>query len=107
MAKLYSGAPRPVNGKLVLDDVALQDSMAKAMDDAMADVYQKVKGTALPDQGKDDRRILFCAIARGLLSYLQQHENDIMTSIRINTGGPAIDENVTALTLNVTLDPPV
>jgi hypothetical protein len=108
MATLYPGAPRPVDSKFVLDDIALQDSLAKAMDDAMADIYQKIKSTALPDQGKDDRRLLFCAIARGILIYLQQHQNDIISSIDVSVGGaPKITETVSALSLNVHLDPPV
>lgn len=104
---LYSGAVRSVNGKYVLDDPALADSMALAMDDAMADAYQKLKGSALPDKGKDDRRMLFVAIARGLLTYLQNHENDTIAAMNLTpNGGVAFDSQVNSVSLNIVTDPP-
>jgi hypothetical protein len=104
---LYSGAVRSVNGKYVLDDAALQDSIAKAMDDAMVDAYQKLKGSPLPDKGKDDRRMLFVAIARGLLTYLQSHENDMIATMRLTpSGGAAVNNTVNSVAMNIVTDPP-
>jgi len=104
---LYSGAVRSVNGKYVLDTTALSDSMAQAMDDAMVDAYQKLKGSALPDKGKDDRRMLFVAVARGLLTYLKDHENEIFAAMKLTPGGGvAIDNQVNSVSLNIVTDPP-
>ena len=99
---LYSGVPRWDGSKYTLDDQALADSMAKAMDDAMANVYQTVKGKALPDKDKEDRRILFVAIAQGVLKYLSDHRNDAVDSIDLEAGGTTTTANVTALAVNIT-----
>jgi hypothetical protein len=104
---LYSGAVGSANGKFVLDATALADSMALAMDDAMADAYQKLKGSALPDKAKDDRRMLFVAIARGMLSYLQDHHNEIFATMNLTpSGGNPIDFQVNSVSLNIVTDPP-
>src|SRR5438105_15687750 len=104
---LYSGAVRSVNGKYVLDTTALSDSMAKAMDDAMVDAYQKLKGSALPDKGKEDRRMLFVAIAKGLLSYLRSHENDMIAAINLTpVGGSALNVTINSVSMNINTDPP-
>lgn len=73
---LYPGAPRwdDEEEKWVLDDVALENSMAQAMEDAMKDVYEKIKGKILPERGKDDRRLLFVAIAQGVVKHLKEQE---------------------------------
>ena len=107
MAKLYPGAPRWTGERFVLDDLALQNSMAKAMDDAMADVFQKLKGIPMPDHGKEDRRLLMVAIARGILIYLEQNQNSIINSLQVSVGGGTpFTESVTALDLNVSFDSP-
>jgi hypothetical protein len=104
---LYSGAVRNVGGKNVIDDTALQDSLAKAMDDAMVDTYQKLKGSPLPDKGKDDRRMLFVAIAQGLLTYLRNHESDMIASMSLSFGGgAAVDTTVNSVSMNIVTDPP-
>lgn len=74
---LYPGHPRKVDDAWRLDDTALTDSMAMAMEQAMSDVYSKVKEQSLPDVGKEDRRLLFVAIARGILQYLDDHQSAI------------------------------
>ena len=105
MPRLFPGAARWTGDKYVLDDFALQSSMAKAMDDAFEDVYQKMKGKPAPDQGKEDRRMLMVAIARGVLSYLEQNQNNMINSLDVRSGGAAaVTETVTALDLNVSMD---
>jgi hypothetical protein len=105
---LYSGAVRNAAGKYVIDDAALQDSMAKAMDDAMVDAYQKLKGSPLPDKGKEDRRMLFVAIAQGLLTYLRSHENDMISSINLTPSeGTALNYTVNSVSMNISTDSPV
>ena len=71
---LYPGAPRlDENNRHVLDDLALQQSMALAIEAALNDMFQKVKGTPVPEVGKEDRRLLFVAVSRGVLQYLHCH----------------------------------
>ena len=54
---------------------------------AMQDEWQTVKGKPLPAPlGREDRRILFVAIARGVLKYLHDHQIDIGTN-SVNAGG--------------------
>ena len=102
---LYPGAPRKVDGNYVLDDQALQDSMAKAIDEAMADVYLKLKGKALPEEGKEDRRLLFVAIARGVLKYFESHESELLSHLTVTHKiGPSIGHNVSGLDLNIQMD---
>lgn len=73
---LYAGKPRKIDGEYRLDDEALADSMAKAMEDAMNDVWSKMKGKEPPLEGREDRRILLSAIAQGVVNYLKQHAGD-------------------------------
>jgi hypothetical protein len=94
---LYPGSPRLKDGRFVLDDAALADSMTKAIEDAMAHVFEKVKGTPIPEVGKEDRRLLYVAISRGILQYLTDHQETMRTTLAISgvpRTGP-IDLNVT------------
>ena len=80
------------------------NSLAAAMEDAMQDEWQAVKGVPLPGQGEEDRRLLFVAIARGLFVYLKAHENEFMVDITLREPGVGgTDENllVTQLELNL------
>jgi hypothetical protein len=73
-------------------------SMAEAIEKAMAKEWQAVKGTALPSAGGDDRKLLWAAIATGILNYLKANQNDILKTITLDSGTA---ETVTALELNV------
>ena len=77
------------------------DSMAQAIEIAMQQEWQAVKGVALPQAGQDDRRLLFVAIARGILQYLKTHQNEILNSITLETGGVQTTTPVTNLDLNI------
>jgi hypothetical protein len=97
---LYPGSPHlDASGNHVLDDTALVGSMAQAMEDEMAHVYEQVKGSSLPLVGKDDRRLLFVAISRGILRYLNQHGE----AIRAISGVDA-SAHVHDVRLNITMD---
>ena len=79
-------------------------SLAEAMENEMIVEWQAVKGTALPDQGVEDRRLLFVAIARGTLKFLKLHEDDLMSKITLHddTGiGADIKYAVVQLELNL------
>ncbi len=78
-------ARRNSNNKVVIDDTAIVDSMAGYIDDAMKDIYLTMKGTPLKDEGAEDRRILFVAIARGVLKYLEQHQDEFISTIRYDS----------------------
>jgi hypothetical protein len=57
------------------------NSMAAYMERAMQNEWQAVKGYALPASiGAQDRRILFAAVAQGVLKYLLDHTNDLTTT---------------------------
>ena len=59
---------------------AIANSMAQAIEDAMQDEWQHYHGESLPAPGKQDRMIMFKAVARGVLGYLEQHQSDIGTT---------------------------
>jgi hypothetical protein len=60
---------------------AIANSMAQAIEDAMQDEWRHYHGgESLPAQGKQDRMIMFKAVARGVLGYLEQHQSDIGTT---------------------------
>jgi hypothetical protein len=77
-------------------------SLAAAMETAMANEWQAVKGVPLPDMGVQDRRLLFVAIARGLFTFLKDHENELISEVRLEQGGTFAEEyDVTQLELNL------
>ncbi|HWP47391.1 MAG TPA: hypothetical protein VNM22_09545 [Candidatus Limnocylindrales bacterium] len=69
--------------------------MTEAIEAAFKNEWQVVKGTPLPAAGSEDRRLLFAAIARGILEYLKDHEEDILKSITVK------DPSDTAITYTV------
>lgn len=62
------------------DDFA--SSMAEAMFKAMQAEWQATYNTPLPGgAGEMDRRILFAAVAQGMLGYLKAHLDDLVTDV--------------------------
>lgn len=56
-------------------------SMAQYMEEAMKREWQAVKGYPLPaDVGEDDRKILFAAVAQGVLRYLEDNLATLATT---------------------------
>ena len=78
-------------------------SLAEAIDNAMKQEWQAVKGVPLPTQGQEDRRLLFAAISQGLFVFLKAHEDDLMNNISIEDVGIGSPKNydVTQLELNL------
>ncbi len=102
---LYPGGPRLVDEDYVLDDIAVQDTVAEAIEEEMADLFQKLKGKPLPEVGKDDRRLLFVAIARGVLKYLEAHQEDILAGVTIDHATGINREHIVShIDLNIVLD---
>lgn len=83
---IYPGEPRKDAGKWVLDDQALTDSMALVIEEEMDDLLTALKGKGLPDAGEEDRRILFVAIARGIVKYLSDHQQDFQIQSAVPPG---------------------
>ena len=50
-----------------------ENSMAEAMETALKAEWAAVKGIPFPDAGEEDRRLLFVAIAQGLVRYLKDN----------------------------------
>ena len=69
-----------------LDDDALANSMALAMEDAMKHYHQSIKNQPLPATGERDRRLLFVSIARGVLGYLVANQASITASVGGESG---------------------
>jgi len=80
------------------------NSLAAAMELAMQEEWQAVKGVALPGQGSEDRRLLFVAFARGLFVYLKAHEDELITRLTLHEeGGLGSDETRLVVQLELNL----
>jgi hypothetical protein len=92
---LKAGSPRydSTEKKNVLDKDALIGSMAWEIDKQMKKVYKSVKGVDMPDVGKEDRRMLFCAIARGVLKYLNDHAPELIKKVTVKHQGTGSSDN--------------
>ena len=75
------------------------NDLANAMVDQLDEAWQIVKGEPFPGGSRDDAKVMFLAIARGLLIYMEQHQNDTIRTIALG-GGSAV--NVTSPDLNIT-----
>ena len=61
------------------------NSLAEAIEIALQQEVLATKGISLPSDGQEDRRLLFVAIARGVLQYLKAHEAETLNTITIET----------------------
>ncbi|HEB97431.1 MAG TPA: hypothetical protein ENI96_13495 [Sedimenticola thiotaurini] len=69
-------------------------SMAEAMEQAMAQEYQRLKDAALPQTGRDDRRLLFAAIAQGVVRHLRDNPDAFVLAVETTqTGGGLFDSD--------------
>lgn len=60
----------------------LGDGMAAAIDAAMQEEWQAAYGSPLPGgAGELDRKILFAAVAKGVLRYLYAHRADLVSDV--------------------------
>jgi hypothetical protein len=81
------------------------NDLANAMEGVMAQAWTAVKGPDVPFPGGDpsDRKVLFLAVAWGLLKYLETNQNDVINTIRLNQSGVgAVDYSVETLDLDIT-----
>jgi hypothetical protein len=83
---------------LALEVTALTD----AIDAAFKTEWGKIKSAPLSDAGGEDRRLLFAAVARGLLEYLSEHQEELVLSVKATkTGGAAEDYSVESISLDI------
>ncbi|MCP4463726.1 MAG: hypothetical protein GY819_13105 [Planctomycetaceae bacterium] len=77
------------------------NSMAQAMEDSFQREWNAIKKHPLSEAGEEDRRLLFSAIAQGVIQHLQEHINDaLQIDVRVtqtneplnNTGNRVIAE---------------
>lgn len=61
-------------------------SMAAAMENAMAQEYQNLKGEPLPSVGAEDRRMLFVAVAQGVVKHLKERAEAMEVIVNVNDG---------------------
>lgn len=78
------------------------NDMAALMEEELRTIYPDFKGIPLPETGREDRRMMFLAIARGILRHLQQEVDDTLADITFENGSP-VKKNVSEITLNITI----
>jgi hypothetical protein len=77
------------------------DGLIQAIETAFASEWARVKQIPLPVAGADDRRLLFAAVARGLLTYLAAHEGDLVRTFTANAGAGDVTWAVSSLDLDI------
>ncbi len=60
-----------------------KSDLAEAIGAAFEKEWLVAKNIPLPAAGMEDRKMLFAAIARGILDYLKAHENEIIKSMTL------------------------
>jgi hypothetical protein len=76
-------------------------SLAEAIESAFAAELRASKGQALPDIQVEDRRLLFAAIAQGVLHYLGRNDVDFVVNVAPGAGTVSRSVEVDAPTLSV------
>ncbi|MEA2147681.1 MAG: hypothetical protein QOF37_3021 [Thermoleophilaceae bacterium] len=77
------------------------DTLASAIDAAFAAELRDAKNQPLPPIAKEDRQLLFAAIAQGVLAYLARHDGEIKVNIDTGAGSTLRAVDVPAPTLTV------
>ena len=80
------------------------NGLAQAMQSALPGAWVTVKGEPFPGDPNDpDQRVMFLAIARGVLKYLESNQKGVISTIQLSTGGnPPVSFTANALDLNIT-----
>lgn len=82
-----------------------ENSMAAAIEDMFREEWLAVNNAPLPDAGQKDRRLLFVAVARGILTYLAAHQKEAVRQVTLKDPATNVKTSyaVTALTLDIEL----
>jgi len=75
--------------------VAAAATLSRTIEAAMVVEHQAVKGRPMPNAGAEDRRMLFDAIAMGIVAYLKAHESDLKLVWASGTRPSGAPEKVT------------
>ncbi len=88
-----------------LDDFSA--SLASYMNTAMANEWLAVKGEVLPTSGPgvDDRKILFAAVAQGMMKFLADNLANLITSTDSAGAGPTTHHHTMAFSVDTYRDP--
>lgn len=79
------------------------NDLADAIEAAMPQAWQDVKGAPFPGGDPKDRRPMFLAISRALLKYLHDNQATLITSMSLSAGGAApVANTVSNLSMNIT-----
>lgn len=57
--------------------------MAEKIYLALEKLYKEKHGQSLPEAGKEDRDMLFLAISRGILAYLEEKEKNLINTMTL------------------------
>ena len=82
------------------------DELTDAIDEAFREEWARDHPNPLPEAGSQDRRLLFAAVARGLLTYLRDNSDEIFETITLRAEGA--DERtytVTETDLDISIPP--
>ena len=76
--------------------------LTKAIEDAFAKEWPNYKGgMPLPAAGKEDRKLMFAAVARGVLEYLAG-TTEVLSQIALkDSAGNDLNYDVTSTTMNI------
>jgi hypothetical protein len=72
-------------------------SMAAAIENALKEEYQNVKGESLPTAGQVDRRMLFAAIAQGVVRHLHDNASSIKVAVDATTHATTVTVEITGI----------
>ncbi len=59
-------------------------SMAQAMENALEEEYQRLKGEAMPAMGREDRQLMFAAIAQGVVRHLKDNHDAFKVAVTVD-----------------------
>jgi hypothetical protein len=74
-----------------LDD--FDDSMAAAIELVFESLWEQRHDIPLPEEGRDDRRMLYVSIAQGVLNHLRDHASDGFVVEVVQNDGNEIDSS--------------
>jgi hypothetical protein len=77
------------------------NSMAEAIENALGSEYLLANGVVMPGGGESDRKLLFAAIAQGVLGYLKANQDAFISTITLQAAGITAESTVTNLDLNI------